>query len=152
MRTARIERAGLLGLGTEDFTKLSATLIQFFPTFEDQTVAVRLVGGIGVGLPSQELFHLGGSTSLRGIAPRRTPAMAFANLEYRVQVAPALVNVALFLDLGVDNSRELLKTIGIEGRANIPYIGWLRLAVAWPITDQWTLGPYKIEVGFGPFF
>ncbi len=152
VRTGRIERAGLLGLGTEDFTKLSATLIQFFPTLEDQTVAVRLVGGIGVGLPSQELFYLGGSTSLRGIATRRTPAMAFANVEYRVQIAPALVNVALFLDVGIDDSRELLRTIGIEGRANIPYFGWLRLALAWPIADGWTLGGYRVEVGFGPFF
>ena len=152
IRTARIERAGLFGLGTEDFTKLSATLIQFFPTWEDQTLAVRFVGGLGVGLPSQEQFYLGGSTSLRGMSPIRTPSMAFINVEYRVQVAPALVNVALFLDAGTNASWELFKSIGIEGRVNVPYLGWMRLALAWPVTDEWTLGPYKVEVGFGPFF
>ena len=152
IRTARIERAGLFGLGTEDFTKLSATLIQFFPTWEDQTLALRFVGGLGVGLPSQEQFYLGGSTSLRGMSPIRTPSMAFINVEYRVQIAPALVNVALFLDAGTDASWELFRSLGIEGRVNVPYLGWMRLALAWPVTDEWTLGPYKVEVGFGPFF
>lgn len=152
VRTARIERAGLLGLGTEDFTKLSATLIQFFPTLEDQTLAVRFVGGLGVGLPSQEQFYLGGANSLRGMSSIRTPSMAFVNVEYRVQIAPALVHAALFLDMGTNASWELFKSIGIEGRVNVPYLGWMRLALAWPITDEWTLGPYKVEVGFGPFF
>jgi len=152
VHSARIERAGLFGVGTEDFLKLSSTLIQFFPTWEDQTVALRAVGGLGMDLPAQEFFSLGGATSLRGIEPRRTPAMAFVNVEYRVQVAPMLVQLALFLDAGTDGTGAWFRSMGIEGRVNVPYLGWLRLALAWPLEEGWTPENYRVEVGFGPFF
>ena len=149
LRSFRIERAGLLGLGTE-FTKLQTTLIQHFPTLENQTIALRFVGGLGVDLPSQEEFLLGGSTTLRGIKTMRTPAMAFLNAEYRIQIIQGMFSIALFADIGSGVPFELKKSIGIEGRINVPYLGWVRLAFAWPITDR--IEYFKVEYGFGPFF
>jgi outer membrane protein assembly factor BamA len=149
LRSFRIERAGLLGLGTE-FTKLQMTLIQHFPTLENQTIALRFVGGLGVDLPSQEEFLLGGSTTLRGIKTARTPSMAFLNAEYRVQIIQGVFSIALFADVGSGVPFELKKSIGIEGRVNVPYLGWVRLAFAWPITDR--IEYLKVEYGFGSFF
>jgi len=149
IRSIRVEQAGLLKLG-EPFTKVQTTLIQHFPTFEDQNVAVRLIGGLGIDLPSQEEFLLGGSTTLRGITPFRTPSMAMLNLEYRIQLIPASFSVALFADLGGGDPFELKKSLGIEGRFTLPYVGHVRLAFAWPITDH--IEHFKAEIGFGPFF
>lgn len=149
IRSIRVEQAGLLKLG-EPFTKVQTTLIQHFPTFEDQNIAVRLIGGMGIDLPSQEEFLLGGSTTLRGIEPFRTPSMAMLNLEYRVQLIPAGFSLALFADLGGGDPFELKKSLGVEGRFTLPYVGHVRLAFAWPITDH--IEHFKVELGFGPFF
>jgi outer membrane protein insertion porin family len=151
IRSIRLERAGLFALGTE-FTKLQATLIQHFPTFEDQNVAARLMAGLGLGLEDdpQEQFLLGGSTTLRGIDTVRTPLMAMLNLEYRIQFLPGVLSVALFLDMGSGSPFELKRSIGIEGRVTAPYIGPVRLAFAWPITDK--IEYFKVEFGFGTFF
>jgi len=149
IRSVEVEKAGLLGLG-EPFTKLQTTLVQHFPTFEDQTIAIRLMGGVGIDLPSQEEFLLGGSTTLRGIAPFRTPAMALLNVEYRVQLLPNTFSAALFADLGSGESFELKKSIGVEWRLSVPYLGLVRIAFVWPITDH--LEALRAEFGFGPFF
>lgn len=148
-RSFRLEKAGLF-YGTTEFTKLSTTLIQHFPTLEDQTIALRFVGALGVDLPSQEEFQLGGSTTLRGIKTMRTPAMAFLNLEYRIQFLPGTFSIALFADMGTGSPFDLKKSIGIEGRINVPYVGPIRLAFAWPITDR--IEYFKVEYGFGSFF
>jgi len=151
IRSIRLERAGLFALGTE-FTKLHATFIQHFPTFEDQNVAVRLIAGLGIGLEDdpQEQFLLGGPTTLRGIETIRTPSMALLNLEYRVQLLPGILSMALFLDVGGSSPFELKRSIGIEWRVTAPYIGPVRLAFAWPITDK--IEYFKFEFGFGTFF
>ncbi len=149
-RSFRLEQAGLI-LGTERFTKLQTTLIQHFPLpWENHAVALRVVGGTGVDLPSQEAFQLGGSTTLRGLPTVRTPAMAFLNAEYRVQIIQGVFSIALFADVGTGVPFELKKSVGIEGRVNLPYLGWVRLAFAWPITDR--IEYVKVEYGFGPFF
>ncbi len=149
IQSFKVEQAGLFALGTE-FTKLQATIIQHFPTFEDQALAVRLMGGLGFDLPSQEEFALGGATTLRGIATTYTSSMAFMNLEYRIQIVPAAASIALFADVGTGSPFALKKSIGIEGRVSLPYIGQVRLAFAWPITDR--IEYFKVEFGLGPLF
>lgn len=151
VESLRVEQAGLFALGTE-FTKIQGTVIRHFATFEDQNVAVRLVGGLGLDLldDPQEQFMLGGSTTLRGITPGRTPSMGFLNLEYRIQFIPATFSIALFADIGSGLPLDVKKSIGIEGRVALPYVGPIRLAFAWPITDR--IEYFKVEFGFGSLF
>jgi outer membrane protein assembly factor BamA len=151
LASLRAEQAGLFALGTE-FTKFQATLIRHFPTFEDQNVALRLVGGAGLNLldDPQEQFLLGGSTTLRGIASERTASMAYVNLEYRVQFIPLVFSIALFADVGTGYPFDLKKSVGIEGRVALPYVGPVRIAFAWPITDR--IEYFKVEFGFGSLF
>ncbi len=151
VESLRVEQAGLFALGTE-FTKIQGTVIRHFATFEDQNVAVRLVGGLGLDLldDPQEQFMLGGSTTLRGITAERTPSMGFLNLEYRIQFIPATFSIALFADMGSGLPLDVKKSIGIEGRVALPYVGPIRLAFAWPITDR--IEYFKVEFGFGSLF
>jgi len=149
-----VERAGLLA-GSEKFTKVRGAWIQHLPTIEDQTIAARFVGGWGDELPSQEQFVIGGSTTVRGIQPKFTDAMAFMNLEYRFLLDPNF-SIALFVDAGTElvnqdiDLASLKKSIGIEARVTIPYAGPIRIAFAWPITDK--IEYFKAEFGFGTFF
>lgn len=146
-----LERAGPFGLGTEEFTKFEAELIRHYPTYEDQNVAVRIVGGTGIDLPSQERFTLGGVTTVRGARSVQAQSMAFANLEYRIQFIPNTVSLAFFADVGTAGSLEKLKrSVGFEGRVTAPYVGPVRISFAWPITDR--LEYVQIQFGFGTFF
>ncbi|OGF52736.1 MAG: hypothetical protein A2Z21_08135 [Candidatus Fraserbacteria bacterium RBG_16_55_9] len=151
LESFRVEQAGFFALGTE-FTKLQATVIRHFSTLEDQNIAVRLVGGLGLDLLNdpQEQFMLGGSTTLRGITPERTPTMGYMNLEYRIQFIPTVFSIALFADVGSGLPFELKKSVGIEARVALPYVGPIRLAFAWPVTDR--IEYFKVEFGFGSLF
>ncbi|MBI1730310.1 BamA/TamA family outer membrane protein [Candidatus Acetothermia bacterium] len=152
-RSLKIERAGLL-TGSEQFTRLQTTLIQHFPTMEDQNIALRLFWGWGDDLPSQEQFTLGGSTTLRGVKPMNSSSIAYLNAEYRIMLEPNF-SIALFADFGSDTSNldksfKLKKSVGIEGRVTIPYVGPIRVAFAWPVTNK--LEELKVEFGFGTLF
>jgi outer membrane protein assembly factor BamA len=150
-RSFTVERAGLFA-GSEEFTKAWTALIQHLPTVEDQTIAARVVAGWGEDLPSQEKFVMGGSATLRGIKPEHVDSMAYMNLEYRILVEQNF-SIAFFADGGAilgGEEIELKKSIGIEGRITIPYVGPIRVAFAWPITDK--LEYFKVEFGFGTLF
>lgn len=149
-RSLTLERAGILGVGSS-FTKLHSSLIQHFPTYEDQNVALRLVGGIGVDLPSQEEFILGSAETIRGIETMRAPTVAYANLEYRIQLIPRTVSVAFFADVGSARPfDEIQRSVGVEGRVTVPYVGPVRLALAWPISDR--IETVRPVFGFGTSF
>ena len=148
-REISMERAGLFGLG-DTFTKVQGTVVQHWPTIDDQTVALRLVGNVGSELPSQEEFTLGSSTTVRGVPTVRGATVGFANLEYRILLEPsANVSVAFFADIG-SNGDAWRRSVGVEGRVTAPYVGPLRLAMAWPITDR--VETVKAVFGFGTFF
>lgn len=148
-REISMERAGLFGLG-DPFTRVQGTVVQHRPTIEDQTFALRLVGKVGSELPSQEEFTLGSSTTVRGVPTVRGSSVGFANLEYRILLEPrANVSVAFFVDIGT-NGDVWRKSVGVEGRVTAPYVGPLRLAMAWPITDR--VETVKAVFGFGTFF
>lgn len=148
-RSISMERAGVFGVG-EPFTKVQGTVIQHWPTLNDQTVALRLVGNVGSELPDQERFTLGSSTTVRSVETVRGSTVGFGNLEYRIQVEPsANVSVAFFADVGT-NGDVWRHSIGVEGRVTAPYVGPIRLAMAWPITDR--VETVKAVFGFGTFF
>ena len=148
-RQISMERAGLFGLGNP-FTKVQGTVVQHWATLDDQTVALRLVGNVGAELPSQEEFTLGSSTTVRGVPTVRGSTVGFANLEYRILLEPrANVSVAFFADIGT-NGDAWRKSLGVEARLTAPYVGPLRLAMAWPITDR--VETVKAVFGFGTFF
>jgi len=148
-RQVSMERAGLFGVGTP-FTKIEGTIVQHWPTVENQTFALRLVGNAGSRLPAQEEFTLGSSSTVRSVETVRGSSIGFANLEYRILLEPqANVSVALFADIGTDGD-VWRKSVGVEGRVTAPYVGPVRLAMAWPITDR--VETVKAVFGFGTFF
>ncbi|MFB6285084.1 MAG: outer membrane protein assembly factor [Candidatus Bipolaricaulia bacterium] len=148
-RQISIERAGLFGVGTP-FTKIEGTIVQHWPTIENQTFALRLVGKAGSRLPAQEEFTLGSASTVRSVETVRGPSIGFANLEYRILLEPqANVSVAFFADIGTDGD-VWRKSVGVEGRLTAPYVGPVRLAMAWPITDR--VKTVQAVFGFGTFF
>ncbi len=148
-RQVSMERAGLFGVGTP-FTKVEGTIVQHWPTIEDQTFALRLVGNAGSQLPAQEEFTLGSSTTVRSVETVRGPSLGYANLEYRILLEPqANVSVAFFADIGTDGD-VWRKSVGVEGRVTAPYVGPVRVAMAWPITDR--VQTVQGVFGFGTFF
>ncbi len=148
-REISMERAGLFGVGSP-FTKVEGTIVQHWPTVEDQTTALRLVGNAGSELPAQEQFTLGSSTTVRGVPTVRGSTVGFANLEYRILLEEqANVSVAFFADIGT-NGDAWRRSVGVEGRVTAPYVGPIRLAMAWPITDR--VETVKAVFGFGTFF
>ncbi len=144
-----VEQAGGFTVGPK-FTKLQTTLIQFVPTWPNQAMAARLYGGLGLELPSQELFTLGGSTTLRGFDPINTANMALLNVEYRIAFQDA-VSLALFTDIGSSLPLNLKQSVGVEVRITLPYLGLMRAGLVWPITDHFDLRP-RFEFGMGQFF
>jgi outer membrane protein assembly factor BamA len=148
----QIEQAGGFTVGPK-FTKLQATLLQFVPTWPDQTIAARLYSGLGLELPSQEHFSLGGATTLRGFDAVSTSNMALLNLEYRISFQDA-VSLAIFTDIGTAapwELKELKKSFGAEIRLTLPYIGLVRAGLVWPITERFDLRPH-FEFGLGEIF
>ena len=148
-RRISMERAGLFGLG-DPFTKVQGTIVQHWPTLDDQTVALRLVSNVGSELPPQERFSIGNSRTVRGVSTLRGDTVGFANLEYRILLEEqANVSVAFFADVGT-NGEAWRKSVGVEGRVTAPYVGPIRLAMSWPITDR--VETVKAVFGFGTFF
>ncbi|MDR7426459.1 MAG: BamA/TamA family outer membrane protein [Armatimonadota bacterium] len=74
-------------LGSEfNFQKYFAEYVQYIPLGGESLIAGRVGAGLGSGaIPGQELFALGGPTTLRGFSggQYRGTAMALANVEYR---------------------------------------------------------------------
>jgi outer membrane protein insertion porin family len=134
-----LEKAGGFSVGTE-FTKLTGQIVHHWMTFEDQAIAVRLVGQIGWELPTQERFLLGSTMSVRGWEGFFTDALAVANLEYRARVTEPAVAV-LFFDAGWGRDVEQDKLIqrlsfGAEAQIDTPVLGKVRLIISMKIFDE----------------
>lgn len=148
-RSLEVEKAGGFALGVE-FLKLNFSLIQHLPTLENQNLALRILWGWGAGLPEKERFSLGGVNTVRGFRAEETSRFALLNLEYRHRFEEA-VSGALFLDAGLGEALGLKRSIGIELRVTLPYLGPVRLVVAWPISERFYLAPV-FEFGLGSMF
>jgi len=151
IRRVTLEQAGAFAAGTR-FTKLSFTVIEHLSAFKDQDLALRLYGGLGFSLPSQEEFSLGGVETLRGLSPFRTERFVLLNAEYRFKLLEEFVGL-FFLDLGRGETGGLQCSLGLEGRVAVPYLGILRFVFSWPVTEEreaWWAP--RFQFGFGQMF
>lgn len=149
IKSFNVEKAGGFVVGPE-FTKLTLTLIHHFPTWKDQNIAIRAMGGLGFLLPDREKFTLGGVSTIRGFTASDSSDRIFLlNTEYRIKLIEG-ASLAFFVDTGFDDSIELKNSFGAELRANIP-MGLVRISFAWPVVDEKIRG-MKIQFGMGPMF
>jgi len=158
-RVAEVEQAGGFSVGTE-FTKLTGSAVHHLATLKDQNVAVRLMGGWGVGgagegLPLQERFSLGGPATVRGLTSKRADQYLVLNTEYRVRWLEQF-STAAFVDWGLGpnawgEDQHLRGTAGIEARVSLPFLGTVRFALAWELESAFTLIP-RFSFAFGPMF
>jgi len=88
---------------------------------------------------------------VRGWQAVQTERFALLNLEYRHRFVEEGISGALFWDLGLAEDLKLKKSIGIELRLAVPYIGPVRLAIVWPLLEKFYLAPV-FEFGFGSMF
>jgi len=165
-----MEQAGRFAPG-EQYTKFDASWARYFPiridlpyfADRDQAVAMRLVGGWGVGLPVAALYDIGGATTVRGAETTVTGQLLLGNLEYRLKMVEGMT-AALFLDGAIDLDTALAgdpdggsladsckAAVGVE--LSINAAGMLvRLDVAWVFEDGQMGASPKFEFGFGPMF
>ena len=145
-----IERAGnLAGLdvGGLIFTRIQGDSALFIPMFNIGTIALHIFGGYYNPEPrgsnpipdtfEQEMFDLGGASSLRGYKEFSSVNynVTTLNCEYRLMITNALQGV-LFLDLG-----KTFKVNWQSSPLNIGYGIGTRLFTP--------LGPIRIDIGFG---
>ena len=148
-----VEQAGGFSVGTK-FTKLTGQVVYHWPTFEDQTIAVRLLGQAGWDLPSQERFILGNPVTVRNWDPHFTDMLGILNVEYRTRVTETAVGV-LFFDVGIGRDTELMRSFGIEGQVDTPVLGKVRLIISMRINNKepylWPQTPL-FQFGLGTMF
>jgi len=97
-----IEYAGGILGGDFDFVKYNLTLSRLFTVRPGHIVGGRVLLGLSSGdVPSQELWRIGGTNTVRGVRDNTLigDKMAVVNLEYRIDLAKNLQGV-VFLDAG----------------------------------------------------
>lgn len=132
----------LQSLGSDfDFTKYSLDYQRLFPAGSGTFVA-RVFAGSATGLlPVQDLFILGGPSTVRALPSGfdRGDSMVVANVEYRLPMRvliPAFEDVSLILF--ADAGKVPLDFVD-------PHIGYgVGIAISTP------LGPIRIDLAFGP--
>lgn len=154
LRNIVLEQAGGFTPGVR-FTKLQVSLVEHFPAGKDQALAIRAYSGLGLSLPSQERFILGGVNTIRGYPRSLVDRFFLINGEYRVKLTEGVVGV-LFADLGLGTDEaagmEAGWAVGLEMRVTVPAIGLVRFIFTWPCVDGRMDWAPKFEFGFGPMF
>ena len=165
-----MEQAGRFAPG-EAYTKFDVSWARYFPlrfdlpylADRDQAVAIRMVGGWGIDLPTSVLYDIGGATTIRGAETDITGQLLMGNVEYRVKLIEGMT-AALFVDGGVDfgnlldceseqSSLAASTKMAIGAEFSIDAAGMLvRLDVAWVFEDGKLGAAPKFEFGFGPMF
>ncbi len=130
-----VEMAGYFLGGDTRFTKYQTSFSKYYKVGRnDQTVALRVLAGYGVGeLPPQEMFRVGGSETVRGYryGEMRGDRMLVAQAEYRFPINET-IHGAVFFDLGNawDNEAidltDLKRGFGVGIRFNTP-LGVMRI-------------------------
>lgn len=133
--TLSVEMAGYFLGGDTRFTKYQTSFSKYHKVGRnDQTVALRVLAGYGVGeLPPQEMFRVGGSETVRGYryGEMRGDRMLVAQAEYRFPINET-IHGAVFFDLGNawDNEAidltDLKRGFGVGIRFNTP-LGVMRI-------------------------
>ena len=144
---------GCLG-GDRDFMKYTSMLDWYFTYFKNQTLEVKLQGGVvdefgdTIMVPIYERFYAGGANTIRGYGYRDVgpesaagdpiggESMAVANFEYTFPIIKQIKG-AVFYDVGnvwskIDDFGSSFKSaVGVGVRVNTP------------------LGPVKVDYGYG---
>lgn len=174
---------GILG-GDDSFVKVITEWNGYKKITENSVFHVRLRGGAMFENdkdnkpPVFERFWMGGIESVRGykardIVPRVTTykpsgdrvggtRMAFANIEYIIQVSPEIgLNLVPFFDIGVNIDHEQdydlwdekKRSVGMELRWRSP-MGDLRFSYGYPLDDAWNGDKMsgRFEFSIGQFF
>jgi outer membrane protein insertion porin family len=113
--SASVQYAGGVLGGDYNFVKYQLSLSRLFAVAEGHVAGVRLMVGTSTGdLPSQELFRVGGTDTIRGIRDNSLAGdkMAVANVEYRFDLAKSLQGV-VFVDAG--NAFAKGTSFGLDG-------------------------------------
>ncbi|MBI3460347.1 hypothetical protein HY009_05395 [Candidatus Acetothermia bacterium] len=139
-------------MGTK-FTKLTSQIVFHWQTFEDQTIAVRLLAEAGWDLPSQERFILGSVITVRNWDAHFTDMLGILNVEYRARVTDMAVGI-LFFDAGIGRDVALLRSFGVEGQIDTPVLGKVRLIISMKIEENKPLWPQTplFQFGLGTMF
>jgi outer membrane protein insertion porin family len=144
--TFSIEKSFVVFHSSLDYTKYDVEFRQFFPTFEKQTIAVRL--GLGLiqspqlsdaDLYARELYRVGGSSTVRGwndYSPFGIGnKMVLTSLEYRFLFSD-MFQMVLFTDIGNATS-------GAFSLAD------MRMGKGLGFRIQTPLGPIRLDWGIG---
>ena len=132
---------GLLG-GDYNFVKYNFAVSRLISVGSTQVAGVRLLLGTSTGdLPSQELFRIGGTNTLRGYADYEFSGdkMIVVNAEYRFDIADKLQGV-VFVDAG--NAFGKGTSISLEG-----------LKMSYGVGVRFTLVPgftLRLDYGISP--
>lgn len=133
--TGSVEYAGGLLGGDNNFTKLEGQGSAYFQVRDGHVLAGRVSSGLGIELPEQERFRLGGAETVRGYKYGEMVGdrMAYANAEYRFSITKGLQGV-VFCDAGqawdAQNSFTLDGTkigYGVGVRVAVPVLGMIRI-------------------------
>lgn len=113
-------------------------------------LAVRALFQLGLDLPRDYWFSLGGVDSVRGATKISTDRLALFNGEFRIELAQGAW-FAPFLDFGVDLRTGTVKaSAGMEVAVNFGGM-FVRLSASWPNDREPTWVP-AFEFGTSPMF
>jgi len=158
-RTIGVDKAGDFAPGIK-FTKVSGSWQSYLPLpgqwlgqKRSDALGFRLKSTLSWDTPPAYTPSLGGPSSLRGIDTVKTPAYALLNSEYRVKLWKNQLFGSLFFDSANDlnglNADNFYFSVGAEARVNL--FGYLRIGVAWPISETLQYIP-TVYFGVGPIF
>ena len=135
------------------FIKATAQYVQHWLTFEDQTIAVRLLGQMGWNLPSQERFSLGNVATIRNWNSHYTDMLGVLNVEYRTRITEQATAI-VFFDIGKGQDTELMGAFGVEGQIDAPVIGRVRLIMSMRLEENKPIWPQTpiFQFGLGTMF
>lgn len=151
-----LEKAGTFAPGVE-YVSLTGQAARFWPwdistaVWEGRgALATRALWRLGLDLPKEYWFTLGGVDTVRGAQKLSTDNLALLNLELRLELAQGAW-FSLFLDLGADLSGASVKSApGMEVAVYIAGM-FVRLSASWPNDREPTWVP-AFEFGMSPMF
>lgn len=147
-----LEKAGTFAPGAE-YLAWRFELVRFWPHDlgeQRAALAARALLRVGLALPAEHWFTLGGGESVRGAKKSQTDRFFLLNAEFRVELAQGAW-LAPFFDLGLDLHGNAVKMApGLEIAANLGGM-FVRLSASWPNDREPTWVP-AFEFGMSPMF
>lgn len=147
-----LDKAGTFAPGVE-YVSVRLEASRFWPGDLGEyrcALAVRALFQLGLDLPRDYWFSLGGVDSVRGAKKVDTDRLALLNGEFRLELAQGAW-FSTFLDLGIDlRTRGVKLAPGMEVAVNLGGM-FVRLSASWPNDREPTWVP-AFEFGTSPMF